>query len=148
MSDKNDTTQARRRFLKIIGGGTLVVPLVGLSACSGDKQDTPAAGDAAPETADAIEDIAESVESADAPEGGSEMPELAEDDPQAKALAYTHDATTVDGDTQPRYEAGQTCANCALYQGDEADAWAGCSIFPGRLVNGAGWCSVYAPKAG
>ena len=148
MSEKHDATESRRRFLKIVGGGTLVVPLVGLSACSGEKQDTPAAVDATPATSDAADKAAEAMESADAPDTTGDMPELAEDNPQAKALAYTHDATTVDGDSQPRYKPGQTCANCALYQGGEDDAWAGCSIFPGRLVNGAGWCSVYAPKAG
>jgi len=80
------------------------------------------------------------------PEKPSGMPKLAEDDPQAKSLAYVHDATTSDSANQPRYKAGQVCANCALYQGKAGDEWAGCSIFPGQLVKGTGWCSVYAPK--
>lgn len=81
-----------------------------------------------------------------APEKPSGMPKLAEDDPQAKSLAYVHDASTIDGAKQPRYKAGQACTNCVLYQGKADDEWAGCSIFPGRLVKGTGWCNVYAPK--
>lgn len=148
MTEEHGAINKRRRFLKLVGGGTLVLPLVGLSACSKETQDAPAASDAAPATGEADDKPAEMMESVDAPDASGDMPTLAEDDPQAKALAYTHDATTVDADTQPRYQPGQLCRNCALYQGGEGDEWAGCSIFPGRLVNGAGWCNVYAPKTG
>lgn len=58
-----------------------------------------------------------------------------------------NDASTVDGATYPQYQAGQACANCALFQGADGDAMGACSIFPGRLVDARGWCSVYAPKA-
>ncbi len=96
-------------------------------------------------------DKAQAVESAApaetaAPAKPSGMPKLAEDDPQAKSLSYVHDATNVDSAKQPRYKAGQICANCALYQGKAGDEWGGCSIFPGKAVNANGWCSVYAPK--
>ena len=148
MSDNHDAINRRRRFLQLVGGGTLALPLIGLSACSGEKQEAPAATDSAPPTEDAADAPADVMESADPTAAGGDMPQLAEDDPQARALAYTHDASTVDADSQPRYQAGQLCRNCALYQGNEDDEWAGCSIFPGKLVNGAGWCSVYAPKLG
>lgn len=82
-----------------------------------------------------------------APAAAQDMPKLALDNPQAKALSYVHDAANVDKSKQPRYQEGQNCANCALFQAKGDEEWAGCSIFPGKLVNAAGWCSAYAPKA-
>lgn len=41
----------------------------------------------------------------------------------------------------------QTCAKCALVQGNDGDEWRPCQIFPGKVVNAAGWCSVWAAKA-
>ena len=57
------------------------------------------------------------------------------DDPTAKALAYTDKSTT----------AGQTCANCMLYQGGTA-ATGPCPVFPGKDVAAAGWCKSWAAK--
>lgn len=76
----------------------------------------------------------------------AETPKLAPDDPQAKALGYVEDASTVDAAQWPRMQEGQHCANCALYQGGDPD-WGGCGIFPGKQVAGAGWCNAWAPKA-
>ncbi len=76
-----------------------------------------------------------------------EMPHLAEDDPMAKAMKYTHDASTVDPATRNNPAPEQNCANCALIQGNDGDAWRPCSIFAGKTVAAAGWCSVWAPKA-
>ncbi len=77
-----------------------------------------------------------------------DLPQLTEDDPAAAALLYVHDAGTVDTSNPlaARFEAGQNCANCAQAQGEEAE-WRPCGIFPGKLVNNNGWCSVWAPKA-
>jgi hypothetical protein len=58
-----------------------------------------------------------------------------------------HAATTVDTPRYPRYETGQMCAGCALFQGGAGDEWAGCPIFPGKAVKRSGCCSVCAPKA-
>ena len=66
-----------------------------------------------------------------------DMPKLTEDDPTAQSLKYVHKSTTE----------GQTCANCALIAGNDGDEWRPCQIFPGKVVNAAGWCSVWAPKA-
>lgn len=77
--------------------------------------------------------------------GGGDLPRLSLDDPQAKSLGYVHDATEVDQSKYARYQPGQVCGNCALWQGGDAE-WGRCSIFPGKLVNTAGWCSAYAPK--
>ena len=73
---------------------------------------------------------------------------LTDDEPQAKALAYVSDASSVDAEAQPRFETGQACGNCALFMGADGDDRGPCSIFPGRLVAATGWCSVYAQKAG
>ena len=76
-----------------------------------------------------------------------DLPKLEESDPMAQSLKYTHDASTVDPASRPNPAEDQTCANCALLQGEEGEEWRPCQIFPGKLVNVDGWCSVWAPKA-
>ena len=75
-----------------------------------------------------------------------DMPKLAEDDPLAQGLKYTHDASTVDPATRANPAAEQSCANCMLIQGADGDEWRPCQIFPGKLVAADGWCSAWAPK--
>ena len=70
-----------------------------------------------------------------------------EKDAQAQGLGYKHDATKVDKAKFAKYQAGQTCSNCTLYQGKPADAWGACPIFAGKQVAGKGWCSAYVKKA-
>ena len=60
---------------------------------------------------------------------------LSADDPTAKALSYTDKSTT----------AGQSCANCQLYQGGSA-ATGPCPIFPGKDVAAAGWCKSWVAR--
>ena len=74
-----------------------------------------------------------------------ELPKLSEDDPMAVGMKYTHDASTVDPATRANSAPDQTCANCALIQGNDGDEWRPCQIFPGKLVAAKGWCSVWAP---
>jgi hypothetical protein len=78
-----------------------------------------------------------------------DLPKLEESDPVAKALVYVHDAADVDTSNPlaARFEAGQDCSNCAQIQGDEGAEWRPCGIFPGKLVNNKGWCSVWVAKA-
>ena len=76
-----------------------------------------------------------------------DLPQLTEDDPMALAMKYTHDASTVDAAARANPAPDQTCANCALIQGADGETWRPCQIFPGKAVNAAGWCSVWAPKA-
>lgn len=76
-----------------------------------------------------------------------ELPHLSEDDAMAQAMKYTHDAASVDPASRNNAAADQNCANCALVQGADGDAWRPCQIFPGKAVAAAGWCSVWAPKA-
>ncbi|KTG17632.1 MULTISPECIES: high-potential iron-sulfur protein [unclassified Guyparkeria] len=76
-----------------------------------------------------------------APARAQDLVELSEDDPMAKSLDYKHEAGDVE---HASYQAGQTCANCALYKPDQAgDGWGGCAIFRGKAVKGTGWCSSY-----
>ena len=155
MSEDRNAHQGRRRFLKIAGGGAVLLPIIGLAGCSGGNDSAkPAAAkpmtDAAAKAGDAgktmeteVKSAAAETESAAAETG---MPKLKMDDPQAKALSYVDDATSIDSAKQPRYQSGQACSNCALFQKQDDPAWGGCSIFPGKLVAAAGWCSVYAPR--
>ncbi|MEL7186604.1 MAG: high-potential iron-sulfur protein [Pseudomonadota bacterium] len=73
-----------------------------------------------------------------------ELPRVNEDGPIAKALNYVHDARTVDA---AKRFSDRYCNNCALYEGGTDDEWAKCSIFPGKVVAGAGWCSAWVAKA-
>lgn len=72
-----------------------------------------------------------------------DLAKVDENGPMAKALNYVHDARTVDA---AKRASGRYCNNCALYAGGSDDAWAECSIFPGKVVAGEGWCSAWAPK--
>jgi len=76
-----------------------------------------------------------------------DMPKLSVDDPTAVAMKYVNNASEVDASTRPNPAAEQNCGNCALLQGAEGDEWRPCPIFPGKLVNANGWCSVWAPKS-
>jgi len=60
---------------------------------------------------------------------------VSEDDPTAKALAYTAKST----------KEGQHCSNCNLYQGGSA-ASGPCPIFPGKDVAATGWCKSWVAK--
>ena len=70
-----------------------------------------------------------------------------EKDAQAAALGYVAEAKRVDVKKYPKFVAGQNCTNCALYQGKAADKAAGCPLFAGKQVAGAGWCSAWVKKA-
>ncbi len=71
-------------------------------------------------------------------------PMVAETDANAKALAYSADATK---SKNAKYKAGMACGNCALYQGKAGEASGPCPLFAGKQVSAKGWCSAYAKKA-
>lgn len=73
----------------------------------------------------------------------SALPRVSEDDPTAKALNYVHDARSVDA---AKRNSSSFCNNCALFVGDTSDEWAKCSIFPGKVVAGEGWCNAWVVK--
>ena len=61
--------------------------------------------------------------------------------PEAKAVKYVENAKDAKGAA-----AGNTCANCALYQGANGSAQGPCQLFPGKDVKAAGWCSSWAAQ--
>jgi len=171
MSEHMTANDDRRVFLKLAGGTAVILPFVGLSACS--KQEAPPAAatpaaaapaaEAAPSPAPAAtpetpapaaapEPVAEAAPVAEpapapAPTPAGELPHLEESATLAVALGYRHDATKADKVKYPRYAAGQMCKACIQWKGTATDAWAGCGIFPGKLVNANGWCSTFLKKA-
>lgn len=72
------------------------------------------------------------------------LPRVEEEGAMARALNYVHDAQSVDAAKRP---SNQYCTNCVLFAGDADEEWAGCGIFPGKLVARRGWCSAWAAKA-
>jgi len=81
------------------------------------------------------------------PARAADLPQLTEDDPQAVALGYKHDTSTIDGSKHPNHAAEQKCSNCQLVQATEGE-WRPCAIFPGKAVNENGWCTAWVKKAG
>ena len=68
-------------------------------------------------------------------------------DPQAAALGYVVDATKADKARFPKYAPGQTCANCALYQGAAGSPSGACPIYGGKSVPAKAWCNAWVKKA-
>ena len=71
----------------------------------------------------------------------ADLPLVAADDPTAKALKYTTDASKA-----AERKAGSMCSNCTLYQGAAGSKQGGCLLFPGKAVVSGGWCSSWTPK--
>ena len=71
----------------------------------------------------------------------ADLPLLSTDDPAAKKVKYTEDATKEKSATK-----GNNCANCALYEGTYQSTRGPCQLFPGKHVKAAGWCSSWAPQ--
>ncbi|HEU4664447.1 MAG TPA: high-potential iron-sulfur protein [Dokdonella sp.] len=65
-------------------------------------------------------------------------------DPIAKSLAYTEDASTAKAD--PVYKEGSSCSNCNFYKGHEEMTFAPCDLFPGKVVSAKGWCKSWTKK--
>ena len=68
---------------------------------------------------------------------------LSETDPLAVAVGFVHDASKVDRAKYPGHAAGQRCSQCKSYRGKPAENSGGCVRFGGKLVAGAGWCSLF-----
>ncbi len=76
------------------------------------------------------------------------LPHLSPDDPQAKGLGYTEDASKIDTKKYSGYAPGQKCSTCLQSKGNAGDAWLSCNIFTGKQVNANGWCQVWIKKPG
>ncbi|MFU8765211.1 MAG: high-potential iron-sulfur protein [Haliea sp.] len=148
MNNPDATVEARRRFIALVGGGALLTPFLGLAGCGG-KEEAPVQAAPASSSSSSAEPqtTATRPESPQASANGA-IPRLSEDDPQARSLAYVHNADDVIASEQARYEQGQACSNCQLYQGTANDEWAGCPLFAGKLAKGTGWCTAYASRSG
>lgn len=122
-----------------------------VAACGGSKESAPTA---ATPTAEPAATPAPTTEAPAAAPAGAEpaqaaagtLPPLDPKDPQAVALGYVTDATTLDPAKHPPYQPGRNCANCVQFKGAATDAQAPCGIFAGKSVAAAGWCKVWAPK--
>jgi hypothetical protein len=73
-------------------------------------------------------------------------PMLSESDPTAAALGYKAKASAVVKAKFPQYVVGQSCANCALYQGAAGASSGPCTIYAGKSVSATGWCASYMKK--
>lgn len=71
----------------------------------------------------------------------AELPLLAVDSAEARAVKYVENASQA-GTAAP----GNNCENCMLYQGAIGSTQGPCSLFPGKQVKAAGWCSSWAPQ--
>ena len=74
---------------------------------------------------------------------------LSPTDPTAMALGYHEDHSKVDTTKWSR-KAGpagdqQNCVSCKLYV-EKGEGNGSCSIFPGKLVRGAGWCNAWIAR--
>lgn len=79
--------------------------------------------------------------------GAAELVRLDEADPVAVALGYKHAAAQVDAKKFPAYVAGRNCTGCQLFQAPAGEQWGTCSIVPGKLVNGDGWCAAWVKRS-
>lgn len=67
------------------------------------------------------------------------FPPLSERSDEAKRLHYKRDASRV---KHPKYEKGQTCANCQLFNPIDN----GCVLFSSNSVDPQGWCKAWVRK--
>jgi hypothetical protein len=75
----------------------------------------------------------------------ADLPHLDPNDATAKALSYTEDAASAKANAA--FKPASACANSQFFQGAAKDAYAPCTLFPGKAVNTKGWCAGYSKKA-
>lgn len=156
---------SRRRFLLLVGGAALSLPLINAGGCAPEEAEPPPTSDPDPRdqgSDDPVPPGQPASEHGQRPDqvGGPDpvaeqqramLPRLEEGDSMAQALGYRHDAARVDVEQFPgRADPGSAdefCRNCVHYQAPPGTPWAPCTIFPGKLVNADGWCSAWAATA-
>jgi hypothetical protein len=77
---------------------------------------------------------------------GAPAPHLDVKDPSATAVGYVEDAAKVDAKKYPAYSQGSSCENCLQLQGTAGADYRPCTLFPGKLVATAGWCSAWTAE--
>lgn len=68
------------------------------------------------------------------------LPMLDPNAPNAKALAYTSDASAAA--SHAAFKAGSNCANCNFYNAETG----ACPLFAGNAVEANGWCQAWVKK--
>ena len=130
-------------------GFGLLLPWSGLAvltACSKQAEPTtPAAADPMPAPTPTVTSDAAASASGTA---GAGLPMVDPADPSVKALAYSADATQVVAASNPKFQPGQACSNCALYAGQPGNPAGPCPLYPGKQVGAIAWCNAYAKKTG
>jgi hypothetical protein len=76
----------------------------------------------------------------------ADPPHLGVKDPAAVKVGYVENASQVDPKKYPDYVRGSNCENCLQLQGAAGTAYRPCTLFPGKLVAAAGWCSAWAAE--
>ena len=132
------TRRQLMQFLPAVGA-------LGLLGACGEKPSPPVAATPAPPRPAPAAPTAPAVAAAPAPAAGGLLPLVDEKEPQAVALSYVNDPTKIDKTRVPKYEAGQLCSNCSLYQGGAAEQGP-CTLFPGKHVASKAWCSAWVKK--
>lgn len=132
----------RRQFGLLLSTAGLAL----LAACSKDPE--PAMPTAPADPVPAPAPSADAAPASSPGTAGADLPLLDPADPTAKARAYVADASTLDAARNPPFQAGQNCANCALFTGQAGQAAGPCPLYAGQQVSAQGWCSAYVKKAG
>jgi hypothetical protein len=70
-----------------------------------------------------------------------------ENEQQAQALGYKHDAAKVDKAKFKNFQPGQLCSNCNFFKAKPDDPWGPCDIFGSREVAAKGWCTAWVKKS-
>jgi len=76
----------------------------------------------------------------------ADAPHLDIKDPAAVKVGYVENAAQVDPKKYPAFVPGSSCENCLQLQGAAGSAYRPCTLFPGKLVAAAGWCSAWAAE--
>lgn len=72
----------------------------------------------------------------------AEMSKLGEGEATAVEHGYKLDPKAVDRKKFAKYEPGQICGTCQLFD-DQGKGWGGCALFPDKLVSVNAWCDAW-----
>jgi hypothetical protein len=152
MADENGMNESRRTFVKFLGSSSVLIPILGLEACGKPQATAGAASPAAPAPApDGTQSTAIDAEAGQqvatpAQVAGGDLPHISVDDPAARAVGFSLDATKVDRARYPEHLKGQACRKCVQFKGGPTDAWGPCMVFAGKQVPAGGWCTSFAAR--
>jgi hypothetical protein len=135
----------RREVLAAALTGAATLPLFACSSGTPAEQAKPASP--APASQPAAPAPAAPAATEAAATSTEALPHITEQDTEAVAFHYVHDATKVDKAKDPTYQPGSTCANCIQTLGTPGEEWRPCKVIPGKLVNANGWCMLWAKMA-